>query len=98
MTKKSKSTTLHSPGLTVMAFIGGFLSLGLLYFIGKVIANDFASFRPCSSNNTDLSIMSCGKASLNSGDFILIILLILSAVLAFTLFTAAIQSIRKARA
>jgi hypothetical protein len=72
-----------------------FLSLGLLYLAGSAVASDFASFRACSSNSSGLSIHSCGKQSLNVGDVALVLLFILSATMAVTLFTAAWRHSRR---
>lgn len=70
------------------------LSVGLLYLAGNALTDSIAAFQSCDTNNTGLSISSCGKQGLNVGDVILFALFAASAALTVSLFT---MSWRKTR-
>lgn len=70
------------------------LSVGLLYLAGNALTDSIAAFQSCDTNNTGLSISSCGKQGLNVGDVILFALFMASAALTVSLFT---MSWRKTR-
>ena len=92
MTDKVKT---RSPIMIVATLIGLCLSVGVLYLMGSIIKNDFSQFRSCGVNNNGLTVVDCGKHSLNSGDVMLLLLFFLSAVLVVTLCTATWQMVRR---
>jgi hypothetical protein len=92
MTDKTKS---RSPLLIISTIIGLILSVALLYFMGNVVKNDFSEFRSCGVNNNGITIVDCGKQSLNIGDVMLLVLFFLSAILVVTLCTATWQMVRR---
>jgi len=53
-------------------------SFYLVYLTGLVFYRDVTAFRPCSVNNSDLSVQSCGKTSFGIGDLIIIALFVLA--------------------
>jgi TRAP-type C4-dicarboxylate transport system permease small subunit len=67
----------------------------LLIPTGAAIWQDVISFRSCNVNSSDLGISNCGKASLNTGDGLLLVLFIASALLVVALFTNAIRLTRR---
>ena len=89
MSKSKKQVRRAAPGAIIASWVGSLLSVGLLYLCAKMVLSDFASFRSCASNNTGLYISSCGKQSINVGDFIFVLLFVASAVLTLSLFTHA---------
>lgn len=94
MKNRSKAKESVSPVMVVSAIIGILLSIGLMYLMGTIISNDFSAFRSCSINNGGLTSMNCGKQALNSGDYILLTLGILSVALFITLCTAVWRMVR----
>ena len=72
------------------------LSIALLWATAKMVVVNFGSFRSCNSNTSVIYINNCGKQSLNSGDFIILGLFILSVGLTASLFTHAWRQTRKA--
>ena len=79
----------RSPKFVAVCWVGSVLSLALLYVLAKAVIADAASFRSCSANDAGITVVNCGKASVNFGDVLLIGLFILSAALTVSLFTAA---------
>ena len=64
----------------VMSIVG----LLLVFISGDFVYQDMAGFRPCSVNNTGLSVVSCGKSSLTPGDMVAIVIFVASVTMAFT--------------
>ena len=79
----------RSPLFIAASWLATLLSIALLLLLGNFVKNDMASFRSCSANNAGLVLTSCGKQSMNVGDFVLIGLMILAAAMTVSLFTAA---------
>ncbi len=92
MTDKAKT---RSPIMIVATLIGLCLSIGLLYLMGSILKSDFNQFRSCGVNNNGLTVVDCGKHSLNNGDVMLLLLFFLSAVLVVTLGTATWRMVRR---
>lgn len=86
-----------SPAQLLGFWAASLISLGLLYAILRVVMADFGAFRSCNGDTNILTITSCGKQSLNFGDFILLGLLGLSALFSFSLFTGAWRITRKGK-
>ncbi len=76
----------------IFSWLASLVSLGILYAAGAAVYSIFSSFRSCDANSAGLSIVSCGKQSLNFGDLVIVGLFIASAALVITLFTAAWQA------
>ena len=70
-------------------------SCSLLAISGVVMWQDIISFRSCNVNNTDLSVTTCGKASVNPGDGLLGVLFLFSFLLVISLFTHAYRLTRR---
>lgn len=99
MSRKSSKPSQPRPlWMVITTWVCSLLSTGLLYLAAIAVDADLASFRSCSANSSGLTISNCGKQSLNPGDLILIALLILSACLTVTLFTAAWRMTRRGKA
>ena len=79
----------HSTGFIVTTWVAAALSVGLLYAATRALLTDFASFRSCSANSSGLTIVNCGKSSLNFGDLVFMLMFVLAAALTVSLFTAA---------
>lgn len=94
---EGKFARRHSLAFIAGTWIGSFVSLGILYLTGAAVTAELSGFRSCSSNNSGLQVVNCGKQSLNFGDVVLIVLFILSAALAVTMFTAAWRTIRQGK-
>jgi hypothetical protein len=62
---------------------------------GFAVWKDVVSFRSCNINSSDLSVAVCGKASVNTGDALLMFLLLCSLLLVTALFTHAIRLTRR---
>jgi hypothetical protein len=87
--KRSKVSSKRSIWLIVVSWVGDLLSVGLLVVLGRVVVADFGGFRSCNNNSSGLSISTCGKQSLNPGDWLLLLLFCLTACLVVSLFTYA---------
>lgn len=85
----------HSMLFIIGFWLASFTSLGLLWLAGRAVLSDLGSFRNCNSGTGILSVSSCGKQSLNPGDFILIGLFVLAAFFSFSLLTGAWRATRK---
>jgi hypothetical protein len=85
----------QSPKRLFMTWAGALLSVGLLYFMGKIVVANFTSFRSCEANQSGLTIVACGRGSFSITDVALIGLFILSAALAVSSMTAALRTIRR---
>ena len=85
----------HSRAFIVSFWAAGVLSLGLIWFAVKAVLSDLGGFRSCSESTGVLGITTCGKQSMNIGDFVLIGLLALSACFSFSLLTGAWRATRK---
>lgn len=90
-----KPARQHSTGFIVTTWVGAVLSLGLLLLVAMAVRSDLGALKPCSANNSGLSVTNCGKTGLNTGDLLLLALFVLSACLVVTLFTAAWQMTRR---
>ncbi len=64
----------------ILALIGIFL----VFISGDFVYQDLAGFRPCSVNDTGLSVVSCGKSSLTPGDMVAIVIFIATVTMAFS--------------
>jgi hypothetical protein len=84
----------RSPLLVTVSWVGSVLSLLLVYFAVTAVVNDILSFRSCSTNNTGLSVVNCGRTNIGIGDVVLGLLLILSVMLCVSLFTGAWRASR----
>ncbi len=71
------------------------VSLFFVYLTGLVFYRDMISFEPCSVNNTDLSVQSCGKTSIGLGDVMIFILFILALTFCISILYWFIISFRK---
>lgn len=91
--RKTKQQPRRSPGFIAGSWIASMLSLGLVYAAAIAVRSDFAAFKSCSANDSGLMVSDCGKHSLNTGDFVLILLFILSAALTLSLFTASLRMV-----
>lgn len=89
-----KFAVQHSFKHLAFLWVCSILSIGLLYLAGNALTDSIAAFQSCDTNNTGLSISSCGKQGLNVGDVILFALFAASAALTVSLFT---MSWRKTR-
>ena len=76
-----------SPGFKLFMAGASILSVGLLLLAGRAVMAMLGSFRSCESN-VGLTVRSCGKASLNLGDVVIVALFILCAFLAVSVCTA----------
>ncbi len=79
----------RSPAIIGLSWIASFISLLVPYATGRLLLIDLAAFRPCSTNNNGLHIVTCGKRGINAGDLLFLILFGLSVALTYSLFTAA---------
>lgn len=70
-------------------------SLVLVWLAARAVVSDFGSFRNCNTSTGIMSVSTCGKQSLDLGDFIILGLFALSACLSFSLVTAAWRATRK---
>ena len=93
--KKAKPALQHRPLFIVGTWLASFASLGLLYGALRILSSDLGAFRSC-NHNTGLTAMSCGKASVNIGDIVLVGLFIASALLTLSLFTAGWRMLKRA--
>jgi hypothetical protein len=82
--KSKKPSFWHIAG----TWFGTILSVGLCVTLAKIVTSDFESFRSCSAD-VGLVATDCGKQSVNSGDVLLCLLFILSAVLVVCCATVA---------
>lgn len=85
---KAKRTRTRSPGFIIMTWVSAVLSVGLMLLVGNGFKADIAGFRPCSVNNSGLTLSTCGRQGINIGDLVFFGLFVLSACLVVTLFTA----------
>ncbi len=85
----------HSRAFIVSFWVAAVLSLGLVWFAIKAVLSDLGSFRSCSEGTGVIGITTCGKQSMNIGDFVLMGLLALSAGFSFSLLTGAWRATRK---
>lgn len=87
---------LHRSASTIiLSWLGALASLALVWPAVLMAAADLSGLRSCSVNNSGLTINSCGKQSLNIGDFIILILFISVAVLAVSAVTHAVRMSRR---
>lgn len=68
-------------------WVSTILSVGLLFLVGNALTDSVAAFQSCDTNNTGLSVSSCGKQGLNVGDVVLFVLFVAAAGLAVSLAT-----------
>lgn len=87
--KQGQYARRRSPVFIVMVWLSSILSLGLVYLTAKVAMSQLIAFRSCNGNSNGLTVVSCGKQSLNLGDIVLIALFILAMILSFKLFLTA---------
>jgi hypothetical protein len=85
----------HSSVFIASFWLAGIASLGLLWLAGRAVMSDLGSFRNCNGGTGILSVSSCGKQSLNPGDFILLGLFVLAACFSLSLLTGAWRATRK---
>ncbi len=85
----------RSPLVIAGSWLASFASIGIAYVTGRVLMGNLAGFRSCDSNSDGLKIVSCGKDGLNAGDFLILLLFILSAALVFALFTMSWRMTRR---
>lgn len=88
-------TKRRSPVVVGLSWTAGFVSLGLVYLSGKLLAADLAAFRSCDANSSGLQIASCGKHGINFSDMVLITFFGLSIALVMSLFTASWRMSRR---
>lgn len=84
----------RKPLVIIASWTASLLSLVLVYGAASALVNALLSFRSCDKNDTGLSVVSCGKESITSGDALLIVLTILTVLLSLSLFTGAIRASR----
>lgn len=65
---------------------GALASMLLLVPTGAAVRSDFSGFRSCDTNTSGLYINNCGKASLNSGDILILGLFLGSLAIVYSLF------------
>lgn len=85
----------HSVAFLASFWLASLGSLVLLWFAARAVMSDFGSFRSCDGGTGILTVSSCGKQSLNFGDFIFLGLFALSACFSFSLLTGAWRATRK---
>ncbi len=97
--RNDKGQFRHDSSVGVLAamWAAGVISLGLVWLAARAVMSDFGSFRSCNDNTGILTVSSCGKHSLNLGDFIMLGLLALTACLSVSLLTAAWRMTRKGK-
>ena len=89
---------LHrSASIIIWSWTGALASVALVWPAVLVAVADLSGLRSCSVNNPGLTINSCGKQSLNIGDFIILILFISVAVLAISAVTHAVRMSRRVK-
>jgi hypothetical protein len=89
---------LHrSASVMIWSWVGAVASVGLLWPAVLVMAADLSGLRSCNVNNSGLTSSACGKQSLNIGDFIILILVLSVAVLAFCAVTHAVRMSRRVK-
>jgi len=89
---------LHrSAGVIIWSWVGALTSVVLLWPASLVLVADLSGLRSCNVNNTGLTIASCGKQSLNIGDFIILVLVVSVAILAFCAVTYAVRMSRRVK-
>ena len=95
--RNSKGQFVHAHSKAFMAalWLASLISLVLLWLSARAVMSDFGSFRSCSASTGILTLSSCGKQSLNLGDFALLGLFALAVCFAFSLLTAAWRATRK---
>jgi len=89
---------LHrSASVIIWSWVGALTSAALLWPAVLITAADLSGLRSCNVNNSGLTISSCGKQSLNIGDFIILILVVSVAILTFSAVTHAIRMSRRVK-
>ena len=68
----------------ITSIIMSIVGLFLVFISGDFVYQDLAGFRPCSVNNTGLSVVSCGKSSLTPGDMVAIVIFVATVTMAFS--------------
>jgi hypothetical protein len=89
MSKRAQKSKSTSPKLVIASWSFLLGSVVLLYLVGKITVSNFSQFRSCNANVSGLTIQNCGKQSFNFGDFLILVLFMLSAALVVSLFTHA---------
>jgi hypothetical protein len=84
--KKSKD---HSFSLIIASWAGCLCSAVLLVLLGRVVVADFGGLRSCNTNSGGLTMTTCGKQGLNTGDILILLLFCLAACMVISLFTYA---------
>jgi hypothetical protein len=93
---RNRRLAVHrSVSVIVWSWVGALASASLLWPAVLVMAADLSGLRSCSVNNSGLTSSSCGKQSLNIGDFIILILVLSVAILAFCAVTHAVRMSRR---
>ena len=69
------------------AYVGTLLSILFAVFISLGFFQDISGFQSCNVNSSDLSVSSCGKSSINTGDALLLTLALCSILLVLALIT-----------
>jgi hypothetical protein len=82
-------TKRRSPVFIIGTWVVGLASLGLVWLASRAVMSDFGGFRSCNGNTNILTVSSCGKHSLNLGDFVMLGLFILSVCFSVSLLTGA---------
>ena len=97
-TARYRRQYLHrSPSVIIWSWVGAVVSLVLVWPAVLVAVADLSGLRSCNVNSSGLTISSCGKQSLNIGDFIILILFIGVAVLAVSAVTHALRMSRRVK-
>lgn len=79
------------------SWVGAVASLALVWPAYFMLSVDLSGLRSCSVNNSGLTNSSCGKQSLNLGDFIILILALSVGLLAAAAVTHAIRMTRRVK-
>ncbi|MEO8105051.1 MAG: hypothetical protein ABI602_01810 [Candidatus Saccharibacteria bacterium] len=87
----------RSASVIIWSWAGALASLALVGPAYFMLSADLSGLRSCSVNNSGLTNSSCGKQSLNLGDFIIVILVLGVAVLAASAVTHAIRMTRRVK-
>ncbi|HEY4964380.1 MAG TPA: hypothetical protein VIH90_06850 [Candidatus Saccharimonadales bacterium] len=78
-----------------LTWLVALLSTLMVAISSYAVWQDVISFRSCNVNSSDLGVSTCGKASINPGDGLLIFLFICSVLLVLALFTHAFRLTRR---
>lgn len=86
----------RSVSVILWSWSGFFVSVGIMVLAGAMVYADASAYRPCSINSSGLSIVSCGKRSVDVSDLIIAGLFIGAVLLVISALTHAVRMSRKA--